>query len=323
MKFRKDIAKIIARQMMFTASEDEKKALRKWRNREERNEKGYQIIKRIFHAKPSVEKTGKDEVPVETFFNRARMVQIGRRTHLRWKIAASVAAFLALASILSQVLYFSDNTKVELIAEAGQRTEAVLPDGSKVWLNNSSKLLYEERPGRFRTVNVEGEVFFDVSKDKTSPFFVETEGMDVKVTGTQFNVRNYPDEPKVEVTLREGAVRIKTYRGQKVRMSPGETISMEKENGNLEKSSAEMSGTAEWRDGILVLKHIDFDQLITRLERWYDIRIEYNQEEFKGIHYSGTIRDLRLDQVFDFINMTVPLDVQMKANHVVLSKGEK
>ncbi len=308
--------------MMFATSDDEKKTLRKWRNCEERNEKGYQIMKRIFHTKPAVEKTSQDEIPVEAFFNRARMVQIGRRTLTWWKVAASVAAVLALTSILSQVLYFSDNTRVELVAEAGQRTEAVLPDGSKVWLNNCSKLVYEQRFGRLRKVSVEGEVFFDVSKDKTSPFYVETEGMDVKVTGTQFNVRNYPDESKVEVTLTEGAVNIMTSRGQKARMSPGETICMAKESGLLKKSSADMFGTTAWRDGVLVFKNTNFDQLIIRLERWYNIRIEYDPDEFSGIHYSGTIRDLRLDQVFDFINMTVPLDVQMNANHIVLSKKE-
>ncbi|WP_462318550.1 FecR family protein, partial [Marinilabilia sp.] len=229
-------------------------------------------------------------------------------------MAASVAAILALASVMSQLLYLGDKTRVELVAESGQRTEAVLPDGSHVWLNNCSRLVYEHRFGRRRSVRLEGEAFFDVAKDVTSPFFVEAGDMNVRVTGTEFNVRNYENESTTEVTLAEGAVNVRSTAGQKAKMQPGETISLTKSTGRMVRKKADVFDETAWRDGVLVFDDTDFDNLIIRLQRWYDIRIEYNPEDFTGIHYSGTIRNLRLDQVFDFINLTVPIEVQMNSN---------
>jgi ferric-dicitrate binding protein FerR (iron transport regulator) len=320
MAFKKDITKIIARQLMFSASEDEKALLRKWRSKEEANEKGYQTMKRMLKPVKSRKETADGEVPVDAFFNRTRIIQMGQRTLKWWKVAASVAAILALASVMSQLLYLGDNTRIELVAESGQRTEAVLPDGSHVWLNNCSRLVYEHRFGRRRSVRLEGEAFFDVAKDVTSPFFVEAGDMKVRVTGTEFNVRNYENESTTEVTLAEGAVNVRSTAGQKAKMQPGETISLTKSSGRMVRKKADAFDHAAWRQGVLVFDDTDFDNLIIRLERWYDIEIEYDSDDFKGIHYTGTVRKLRLDQVFDFINLTLPIEVQMKSNHIVLTK---
>ncbi len=306
---------------MFTATTNEKKLLSKWRNRSEKNEAGYRVMKRWWQLSGAVPKkeSPMEQVPVDEFFLRTRLLRIGRRSAIGWKVAASIAILVALTSVLFQLMYPGGANRVELMANAGQQTEAVLPDGSHVWLNSSSRLVYEQQFGRVRSLNLEGEAYFTVSKDRTSPFIVNANGLKVKATGTQFNVRNYPDENTIETTLMEGGVDIKTPSGGNKQMKPGETFAFEKSSGKLVRIAVRPSDNIAWKEGILVFHNTSFASLITRLERWYAIRIVYDPEAFEGIHYSGTIRNLRLDQVFDFINLTIPIDVQMNDNHVLLA----
>ncbi len=325
MIFRRDISKIIARNWMFAATTNERKLLSRWRNRSEQNEAGYKVMKRWWQLAGSVPKKESlvEQVPVDEFFLRTRLLKIGRRSATGWKVAASIAVLVALTSVLFQLMYPGGANRVELMANAGHQTEAVLPDGSHVWLNSSSKLVYEQQFGRVRALNLEGEAFFSVSPDRTSPFIVNAGGLKVRATGTQFNVRNYADEATIETTLTEGGVNIKTPAGVAAKMIPGESIAFDKSSGKLVRLNVRPDDNIAWKDGILVFHNASFANLITRLERRYAIRIVYDPESFQDIHYSGTIRNLRLDQVFDFINLTVPIKVEMNENSVSLFLKEK
>ncbi|WP_291856413.1 FecR family protein [Marinilabilia sp.] len=323
MNKKKDISRIIGRNLMVAASEDEKNVLRKWRSSSEQNEQGYQVLKRLFQHRYYNENSTEEEVPVESFFTRARLLQSQTRTLNWWKIAAAIAVLISLGSLVSDFLYVFDSTRVELVADSGQRTEAVLPDGSNVWLNNSTRLVYEHRFGRKRSIQLEGEAYFEVEKDVSSPFLVETGGLEVKVTGTRFNVKNYSTDHTVEVALSEGSVNVKSSEGERVQMKPGEVLLLDKRTLKMIKKNGQVKDNFAWRDGVMVFKDEAFENLITRLERWYDIKIDYEPGDFKGIHYSGTIRNLRLDQVFEFVNLTVPIEVEMKSNHIVLHKEKK
>jgi len=305
---------------MFAASEDEKKVLRSWRNGNEKNERGYQIMKWLLNRDSFSKSSSRHTVPVEAFFHRTRLVDRNHKTIGWWKIAASIAVILSLGSLASQFLYFFDHTHITLVADSGQRTQAILPDGSKVWLNNCSQLEYTHRPGRKRVAVLKGEAYFEVAKDPTRPFYVETDHLEVRVTGTHFNVRNYDNESKAEVALVEGAVKVKPKNGPSSFLKPGQLLTLTKKTGRIIKNNSNVTDRSAWRNGILLIDNASFDDLIARLERWYDIRIEYKPEDFKNIHYTGTIRKLRLDQVFDFINLTVPMEVQMNENHIVLTK---
>jgi ferric-dicitrate binding protein FerR (iron transport regulator) len=323
MSIKKDISKIISRHLMVAASEDEKNVLQKWRSSSEQNEQGYQVLKRLFQYRYYNEYSAKEEVPVESFVTRARLLQSQTRTLNWWKIAAAIVVLISVGSLVSEFLYVFDSTRVELVADSGQRTEAVLPDGSNVWLNNSTRLVYEHRFGRKRSIQMEGEAYFEVEKDASSPFLVETGGLEVKVTGTRFNVKNYSTDQTVEVALSEGSVNVKSSEGERVQMKPGELLLLDKRTLKMIKKNGQVKDNFAWRDGVMVFKDEAFENLITRLERWYDIKIDYEPGDFKGIHYSGTIRNLRLDQVFEFVNLTVPIEVEMKSNHIVLHKEKK
>lgn len=319
MKLKKDISRTIARHLMFSASGKEKELLAQWKLRSDKNANGYQIIKQFWHLKPVSSDIGEDSVPTDLFLNRVRLLGVVADRQIWWKIAASVAFLIAMSSILFQFLIFPNDGRVELIAASGQRTEAVLPDGSRVWLNSCSRLVYEARFGRIRYVELTGEAFFDVSKHKTRPFHVKADGLFVKVTGTQFNVRNYSSDPTIETTLIEGCVSLSIDDERSLKMKPGETIIFDKQSGKLVRRNVNSKDNILWKEGILVFNSTPFSDMIPRLERWYNIKVIYDSAEFKEIHYTGTIRNLRLDQVFEFISLTNPIQVEMEKNDIRIS----
>lgn len=319
MKLKKDISRTIARHLMFSASGKEKELLAQWKLRSDKNAKGYQIIKQFWHLKPVSSDIGEDRVPIDKFLNRVRLLGVEADRQIWWKIAASVAFLIAMSSILFQFLIFPNDGRVELIAAAGQRTEAVLPDGSRVWLNSCSKLVYETRFGRKRHIEISGEAFFDVTKKVFSPFLVHSGEITIQVKGTQFNVRNYPADQFIETSLVRGHVNFYIDNKRGISMNPGETIIFDKLSGKLVRKNFNTSDNILWKDGILVFNSTPFSELVARLERWYNIKVIYDSAEFKEIHYTGTIRNLRLDQVFEFISLTNPIQVEMEKNDIRIS----
>lgn len=321
MIFKKDIAKIIARKWMLAATSNEKKLLNGWRTSSDKNEAGYATMKHWWDLSgAATENEGSDEqIPVDEFFLRAKILQIGRRSSKIWKVAASIAVLVALSSLLFNFLFMGGINRVVLMANAGQQTEAILPDGSHVWLNSGSKLIYEHNFGRIRALDLKGEAFFIVSSDRTSPFIVDAGGLKVRATGTQFNVRHYPDETSIETTLLEGGVKLKTPNSITAQMRPGQTVAFEKVKGKLVRLNVKPDLNIAWKEGVLVFNNTSFDNLVTRLQRWYNINIVYDAGAFEGIHYSGTIRNLRLDQVFNFINLTIPIEVQLNDDNIILT----
>lgn len=321
MKLQKDISAIIARHLMYSSTVKEKELLNQWKTKSDNNAVGYRIIKQFWHLKPVLCVKEDVKIPKEKFLSRVHLLHSDRKRYNLYMVAASVAILFAISSLLFQFVFYSNDGRVELIAASGQRSEAVLPDGTRVWLNSCSRLVYEARPGRIRSVEVTGEAFFDVSKQWSRPFLVSLDGLTVEVTGTRFNVRNYPADKFVETTLIEGSVYLSIDDKRNLTMKPGEIVILDKQSGKFLRSNVNANNNVLWKDGILVFNSTPFTELITRLERWYNIKVIYDQEEFKDIHFTGTIENLRLDQVFEFISLTNPIHVEMEKSDIRISRN--
>lgn len=173
-----------------------------------------------------------------------------------WLVAAVAIPFIILSSITwffankSGVL--SPTEYVEIVAANGKHMQVALSDGTVVELNSGSKLRYPKRFALFhRDVQLSGEGYFTVAKDKTSPFNLSVGDISVKVTGTKFNVDAYEDEPFINVLLDEGAVTVVTPK-ENIMMKPSQYVSYNKKTKEctIKKSDDDMSPTA-WRENIL------------------------------------------------------------------------
>ena len=156
----------------------------------------------------------------------------------------------------------------------GETYQLRLPDGSAVWLNSGSTLTYSAnlvQNGK-RLVQLVGEGYFHVAKDKSHPFIVRTGKQDIEVLGTQFNVTSYMDEPLVYTTLIEGSVKVSTTGMQKL-MKPGQQAITGVDEITIK--MADINQVTDWKQGDFNLNELDFRQAMREIARWYDIEVVY------------------------------------------------
>src|SRR6185312_10938857 len=157
----------------------------------------------------------------------------------------------------------------------GGQYQLVLPDGSKVWLNASSSIHFPTAfVGNQRNVELTGEAYFEIAKNKEKPFHVNVNGMQVEVLGTHFNVNAYGDEGAIKTSLLEGSVKIKKGNMSGL-LKPGQQGVLKKNSNDLEIKSADMDEVIAWKNGLFQFDGADIKTIMREIGRWYDVEIEY------------------------------------------------
>ncbi|QNL48809.1 FecR domain-containing protein [Olivibacter sp. SDN3] len=188
-----------------------------------------------------------------------------------------------------------------IVTPRGGQYQIVLPDGSKVWLNAASSLKY---PVTFaglneRRVELTGEGYFEVEKDKNRPFLVESAQQTVEVLGTQFNVNVYPDEPAIKTTLLEGRVRLAARGGTSaVTLSPGDQAIRKGAGFRIVEVDPEQA--IAWKNDKFVFDRESLQSILRKVGRWYDVEIEFQDLAAKGILFGGTMS--RFDHISKVLN---------------------
>jgi ferric-dicitrate binding protein FerR (iron transport regulator) len=188
----------------------------------------------------------------------------------------------------------------------GRQFQLVLPDQTKVWLNAASSLKYPTHfSGNERRVEIQGEAYFEVSKDARKPFIVSIPpqagrpaGAEVKVLGTHFNINAYTNEPAIKTTLLEGAVKVSSMvNGQRSMLKPGEQAVI-KENSPLTIDySPNIDKIMAWKNGVFNFEEATLQEVMHQLERWYDIEVQY-ETGIPKLEFVGKMgRDLSLNNV--------------------------
>ncbi|MFV0377444.1 MAG: FecR family protein, partial [Mangrovibacterium sp.] len=163
----------------------------------------------------------------------------------------------------------------EMEVQYGQTGHLYLFDGTEVWLNSGSKLKY---PNQFnsenRTIELEGEAYFKVTRNAQLPFKVKTKAMEVEVLGTSFNVSAYNDDTKVDVVLEEGKVKLNQLNGTEIGvLKPGEQASLDTESRQMTVARINTKLYTNWKDGRLEFKGEPLGEVARKLERWYNVSI--------------------------------------------------
>jgi len=176
----------------------------------------------------------------------------------------------------------------QISTPAGQRVCVTLHDGTVVWLNAHSTLRYPNRfDKRIRKVELDGEAFFEVKHDVGKPFIVSTDKASIRVTGTKFNVFAYRESSDFSASLVEGSVSVFTA-GQSVRLCPHEIARLV--GKRFVKSQYTNSDFLLWKEGIYSFDDVPFNDIVKKLELYYDIRIEQNNRNLSGFRFSGKFR---------------------------------
>jgi ferric-dicitrate binding protein FerR (iron transport regulator) len=199
-----------------------------------------------------------------------------------------------------EVVWFESSTP------RGEKSKLQLPDGSIVWLNSESTISFSNNfSTATREVRLSGEAYFEVAKSSGVPFIVKTKAYDIQVLGTKFNVMAYDDFMRTETSLVEGQVKI--YKGsQVVGLAPGQMLTYQDGKINIKEANTIRSGY--WKDGRFDFDQVTFEELIARLERWYNVDIKMENDELKEIVYSGVFKNEEtIWQVLNSIQMTLPI----------------
>ncbi|SDG29017.1 FecR protein [Pedobacter terrae] len=187
----------------------------------------------------------------------------------------------------------------------GGQYQVILPDGTKVWLNAASSLKYPEVfSGNIRSVELTGEAYFEVAKNKARPFHVKNHHQDVEVLGTHFNINSYLDDNTIKTTLLEGRVRISNGQSVKI-LKPGEQAIAEVSGDGIITVATGVDADDEtaWKNGLFQFNNADLKSVLSQLERWYDVDIDYHTIPNKK--YNGMVpRKSKLSDVLKMLEKT-------------------
>jgi len=212
-----------------------------------------------------------------------------------------------------------------LVIPYGNRSEISLSDGTHVWLNAGSRLIYPSRfVDKIREVFLTGEAFFDVQKNEKHPFIVKTTDVNIEVLGTKFNVSAYPEDYSVQTVLTEGSVEIKKIKGglfdKTVKLSPGQLGYFNKKTFETRIYNVDIEHYTLWTEGLFCFTNTDLSRIVKKLERYYNIRIQFD-DPFKGsIQITGKM-DVTKDkeEVFEYLSKLTGLEfIKINDRHYVM-----
>jgi len=269
-------------------------------------------------------------------------------------------AFSSFVIITSAILFYQqrDNSRLTeqvksetIVTHKGSRLQTLLADGTTVWLNADSKLhCNNDFSGATREVTLEGEAFFDVVKQANQPFIVHTSGIDIKVLGTAFNVKSYPEDKNVETTLYRGSVEV--YRqndslNTSRHLVPNHTLRISKQAANevpqlseekrplakdapalpfiipidSTKQESERMETA-WVYDQLKFDVIPFEEVAKKLERWFNVTITFTDEKVKKINVYGSFTDETVEEAFAALKVGFPINYKINKHDILIGSSQ-
>ena len=204
----------------------------------------------------------------------------------------------------------------------GQRSQITLYDGTKVWLNSGTKFRYPVAfSSKTRDVYIEGEAFFDVVQNKNHPFLVYAGQLKVEVLGTLFNVCAYPDDDEIMATLEEGSINaINTVDGKSVIIKPGEQLILNCATNLLNQQKVNTELYTSWKENLLKFENAPFDEVVKKMERWYDVKINVDAKINTNERYTMTIKTESLREMLQLVSRTTKIKYEIEENMVVLKK---
>lgn len=212
-----------------------------------------------------------------------------------------------------------------LIVPRGGEYHVILSDGTRLFVNSMSKVVFPVKfSGHTREITlVEGEAYFEVTKDKTKPFIVSVKGMKVEVLGTSFNIKAYPDDTYSYTTLVEGKVKLNLNDQPSIIqfLEPDQQAMFNPSSEGIEIQKVDAKQAVQWTKGIYSFTNQTLDEIMKTLSRWYDFDYRYDNEALKQIRFEGSLNKYEsIEPIIDIINKTEKVRVSVKGKEIIISK---
>lgn len=267
----------------------------------------------------------KKKISLET--QQAPLKRNKYRTIYLWTARIASVVILLLLTGISVYRYAMEQQKMQdmiVSVEKGQKANVVLPDGSKVWVNSDSRLIYGSRfTSKERILELEGEAYFEVAPDKDRPFIVETKNISVKALGTSFDVKSYKEDNWVSAVLMTGKVEVWSE-NEKLILEPNQRILFDKSTGKMEKSRVtDATDFSGWMYNTLSFEAETFENIVQTLQRLYNTKIVFESESLKKYRFTGSPGNTSLESILQILSLTSPLSYEVKDSVIVLRENKK
>ena len=240
-----------------------------------------------------------------------------------WKYAASIAAVITVSGLA--VWYMLSGQPEEQITAstgAGETLALVLPDSSKVWLNENTILTYPEAfDGDKRELHLNGEAYFEVTKNKHRPFRVNSKNMSVQVLGTKFNFKSLDNGKTAEASLIEGEVKVEGNNDEgSITLSPGQKVELNLLTRQMKVSQADVVVDAVWHDNLIPLDQADLFRIADILEKLYGMDIILSPDVDRRATYSGVLQKKdTIEDVLKILQNTIHINYKIYQGAVFIS----
>jgi ferric-dicitrate binding protein FerR (iron transport regulator) len=315
-------------------------------DKKEEFNKAVQILTVLFNnhkVKVSVDKNESLKELIQNIeLTDSKPVWIRRITNSFWiRIAAVLIIAIGILAVwnwkINNNTSHEDLKYCEIIVPIGEKSQVILADCTKVWINSGSSFKYPPNFGeKSRDVYLSGEAFFEVSKQNGKTFVVTTRDVRVNVLGTAFDVKCYPDETKTQTTVVRGLVKIENISGseQPIYLKPNQMVTIKINNkqkveklkplNNIQIAEIQKVNPDNitcWKDHLLIFYNESFEEMAVKMERWYNLKIVINDETLKKERYTGKfIKNETIFQVLEAIKLTTPIKYKIANNEITITR---
>jgi len=232
-------------------------------------------------------------------------------------VAAAIIFAVVIYSLLNKFIINTTDKAVfsEIYVPPAKQSQLTLPDGSVVWLNADSRLKYSNQfNSKNRDVYLQGEAYFEVENNSKVPFKVISDRAVVKVTGTKFNVRAYPDEDRIEAVLAEGKVVLNTKSGlteKSYELNPGDKAVYDLTCNRVSFISTDVKRELVWKEGKLAFVNTPLAEVCKSFQRWYNVEISIHGDSLSIHPFTFTVEGETIEQILEYLTRAAPLEYKM------------
>lgn len=331
---------IIIRVIRGEATESENKAVLEWIKQSDENLKQFSDLKMMWAISSAPDEEASEKQLLEfksTTINRRWANISNRRFWFGFASAASVAMVILFAGLFSGKLGVDNSAKIlnskteslrtvnqmYMYTDKGVKGKVVLPDGSTVWLNSDSKLVYPDNfTGDLREVEISGEAYFEVKKDSTKPMLVKTsKGFTIRVTGTTFSIKSYENDLVSKAILYNGSIELITNSGGDkeevvLDLKPNDcaTIAVD---GTTKITRIEKTTDIAWLKGEIIFEDTPMVEVLKVIERWYGKKFEVKDSSFYNYKLNASFKSESLVQILDIINLCTSVKYRIVEDKVI------
>lgn len=327
-----EIYLLITRHLAGQTSEEEEKHLREWTSSSSVNARTFEEVKQVWlasyqrddtaaiHAFQRLDKKMHAQKQQKPGITPSGKLPISKPR--RFAIIASLALTFIISALLYKVYYPSEPVVIKEFTVSGQKKEIWLADGTKVFLAPQSELFYpKDFTAEKRVVELQGEAYFEVSKDPHRPFIVRTATLDVQVLGTHFNVNSYKKNTSTSVSLMEGKVKVLMAGddGDEYLLEPGQELSLNKLNHQVYQHEFDQESTTGWMTNTLLIKNEKLGQVAEKINQLYGVKLIFADQATADTRLYARFKNESLINVLETISATGNIAYRIERNKVYLT----